>query len=358
MKPNTKIASAKNFYFIIAPLIGMTLGAATVRAETFYEGKTVRIILGTRPGGTQDMRTRAVTSLLAEYIPGKPQILFEYMPGGGGRKAGNYVYNSAAPDGLTIANVGSSFVSYQLLDAPGVSYDIDKMTFLGSGNSKLAYVFLTRKQSGFDSLAKLRSAKGVRIGAQSVGHTIYVNGRIFAWLLGMKEPRFVTGYSGPELDRAVVAGEVDGRVNIPDTVVSRSPEWIREKLVDFHMLFEIPEGYGLDHPAFANLPKLQSYAKTPLQKNILQFARAVRLTGTPYLLGPGVPQDRVQILREAFRKVLTDPRLDKIWRTFVGAPATPILAEEQEATIKKIPRDRETIEIFKQLNGPGPLPAS
>ena len=355
---NEKITAICKAHLIVALLIGLILGAATAHAASFYEGKTVRIILGTRPGGTQDMRTRAVTSLLAEYIPGKPQILFEYMPGGGGRKAGNYVYNSATPDGLTIANVGSSFVSYQLLDAPGVRYDIDKMTFLGSGNSKLAYVFLTHKAAGLDTLEKLQSTKGVRIGAQSVGHTIYVNGRIFAWLLGMKEPRFVTGYSGPELDRAVVAGEIDGRVNIPDTVVQRSPEWIREKLVDFHMLFEIPEGYGINHPAFANLPKLQSYAKTALHKNVLQFARAVRLTGTPYLLGPGVPQERVTVLREAFRKVFTDPRLDKIWRTFVGAPATPILAEEQEATLKKIPRDRETIEIFKKLNGPDPLPAS
>lgn len=343
---------------VLALLTTLVFGAEVFSQESFYEGKPVRIVVGTRPGGTADMRVRAVTSLLSKYIPGNPQIVLEYMPGGGGRKAGNYIYQSARPDGLTIGSLGSTFVSHQILDSAGVQYDIDKMVFLGSGNSKVTYVFLTQAQAGLDTLEKLLQTKGVRIGAQGVGHAIYIMGRLFTWLLKLQEPRFVIGYSGTELDRAVITGEVDARVNIVDTVLQRSPEWITDKLVDFHMVWEIPPGNLLDHPAFNNLPRLQSYAKTEISKRILLLISSLRRVGSPFVLMPGVPQERVEVLREAFRQVFTDPELGQIWKTFTGAPATPVLAEEQEAAVRSIPRDPETIETVKRLAGAGPLPVN
>jgi len=331
--------------------------AAEVSSQTnFFEGKTIRIIQGRQPGGTGDMRTRAVVHFLSKYIPGNPKILFEYMPGGGGRKAANYLYNAARPDGLTIANIGAGFITNAVLGASGVQYDFDKMVFLGTGNSKSSYVFVTRRGAGFDNLEKLLQAKGVRVGALSVGHDIYINARIFAWLLGLQDPKFVPGYSGPELDQAVIAGEVDARVNITDTVVQRTSHWIKDKLVDFHSVFEIPSGYRLDHPAFAGLPSLQSFAKTEIDKKILEMTRTFRLVGSPYLLGPGVPQERVKTLQDAFRKVFTDPQLAEIWEKFTGAPPSPLLPEEQDQTIKRLPRDPETVKTFKRLAGPGPLP--
>jgi tripartite-type tricarboxylate transporter receptor subunit TctC len=345
-------------FVIFACLINLIFAADVFPETSFYEGKTVRIVVGTRPGGTADMRVRAVTKLLSKYIPGNPQIVLEYMPGGGGRKAGNYIYNSARPDGLTIGSLGSTFVSLQILGASGVQYDIDKMLFLGSGNSKVTYVFLTRVQAGLDTLEKLVHAKGVRIGAQGIGHAIYMMGRMFAWLLKLQDPKFVIGYSGPELDRAVITGEVDARVNIVDTVLDRSPEWIADKLVDFHVVYEIPPGNRVDHPAFNGLPNLQSYAKTDMSKKLLLLASSFRRVGSPFVLMPGVPQERIEILRSAFRQVFMDPELGKIWKTFTGAPATPILAEEQEAAIKNIPRDAETIDMFNRLAGPKPLPVN
>ena len=77
----------------------------------FYQGKTITIIQGRSPGGTGDMRVRAVIPLLQKYIPGKPTIVSEFMSGGGGRKAANHMYRQARPDGLTIANIGEGFVT-------------------------------------------------------------------------------------------------------------------------------------------------------------------------------------------------------------------------------------------------------
>ena len=103
--------------------------------ETFYKEKTITIIQGREPGGTGDMRVRAVISFLRKYIPGQPNIITEYMEGGGGRKAANYVYRSFKPDGLTIGNVGAGLIANAVLGETGVQYDLDKLIYLASPNS-------------------------------------------------------------------------------------------------------------------------------------------------------------------------------------------------------------------------------
>ena len=137
---------------------------ATAQAP-FYKDKTIVIIQGRRPGGLGDLRTRAIMSLLAKYIPGNPTIVAKYIPGGGGRKAANHLYRSVRRDGLTLANIGSGFVTNGIMGARGVKYDVDKFIYLGSGNSKTNYVFATRSASGFDTLEKLQTTPGVRVGA-------------------------------------------------------------------------------------------------------------------------------------------------------------------------------------------------
>ena len=98
----------------------------------FYQGKTITIVQGRDPGGTGDMRVRAMLPFLHKYIPGNPTIVNEYMPGGGSRKAANHIYQSARPDGLIIGNLGLGVVSSALLGETGVAYDLDKFFYLGS----------------------------------------------------------------------------------------------------------------------------------------------------------------------------------------------------------------------------------
>jgi tripartite-type tricarboxylate transporter receptor subunit TctC len=111
----------------------------------FYRGKTIRIVHGRDAGGSGDLRVKALVPFLQKYIPGNPTIVNEFMPGGGGRKAGNYIYGSATPDGLTIGNAGSGMVSSAVLGETGVQYDIDKLVFLGSPYSSTQLFFLDAK---------------------------------------------------------------------------------------------------------------------------------------------------------------------------------------------------------------------
>ncbi|MBI4488044.1 MAG: hypothetical protein HY694_03075, partial [Deltaproteobacteria bacterium] len=160
----------------------------------YYQGKTITMIRGGTPGGSGDMQARALIPYLKKYIPGEPTIIIENMPGAAGMKAVNYIYSSAKPDGLRIAAVGAGLVAGPILDLAGAKYDLDKLIYLGSTESGDPYIFLSRKEAGLDSLEKLRAASGIRIGAQAVGHPIYVSGRLFAYLLGLKEPKLVVGY--------------------------------------------------------------------------------------------------------------------------------------------------------------------
>jgi tripartite-type tricarboxylate transporter receptor subunit TctC len=337
----------------LAVSLCMPVAHAYAQAD-FYKGKTITVVQIVDAGGTGDLRRRALFPFLKKYIPGNPTIVSEYMPGGGGRKAANHIYRVAKPDGLTIGGMSSSLVTNAILDAVGVQYDIDKLTYLGSPVSVFHYVFLTRKEAGLGSLEKLRAATGVRIGAQDVGHDIYITARLFAYLMDLKEPRFVTGYGGPEIDIALERRELDGRANALETLGQRNVEEMKKGLLDLHAIVEIPRGNRPD--GFAPLPEIESFAKSETERKLLTMYRAFRLVGTPYVLAPGTPKPQVQILQDAFRKALRDPEFHREFKKLSGFDVSPLMPEEQDKAIRELPRDREVVELFKKLAGADPLP--
>jgi tripartite-type tricarboxylate transporter receptor subunit TctC len=340
---------------LIAILVSLTLHTrAGLSQADFFKGKTITIIQGRDPGGSGDLRVRAIMPFLQKHIPGNPTVISEYMPGGGGRKAANHVFRSSRPDGLTIGNAGSSMAQLQILGESGVLYDIDKFFYLGSPYSVYHPVFFSRKQAGLDSLAKLRAASGLRVGGQSVGFSTYIEGRLFAYVLGLKEPKFVTGYGGAEMDPALLRGEIDARSSGADGILL-TPEWLKGGVVDFHTIINIPR--EKTHPQFSHLPELEGLARSEKDRKLIMLQRAFRVAGAPSFLPPGTPKDRVEILQEAFRKTYTDPEFHKEYKKLTGPEPTPLLPKDHEKVIKEIPRDPEVIELFKMIAGAGPLPS-
>ena len=341
--------------WVLALLALMGSSPLLAQSTPYFQGKTILLVQGREPGGTGALRAQAAIPFLRKYLPGEPIIVTQFMPGGGGRKAANYIQN-AKPDGLTFANVGSGLIANAVLGSTGVEYDIDKLIYLGAANSTAQYVFGTWAKLGLDSLEKLRARPGLRIGAQTVGHDIYINGRLFSWLLGLKDPRFVTGYSGPEVDLARTRGEIDGRANIPDTILQRSPEFIEKKLVNYHAIIQIPKDDRHPYPVFNKLPELESFAKSDRERKIMTMFRTFRLVGSPYVLPPGTPAEIANQYREAMRRPFQDPAFIKEFKRLTADDATPLLPEAQEKAIKEIPRDAEIIALFNKLAGSEPLP--
>lgn len=329
------------------------LSTSVLAQADFYKDKTIRIIHGRNAGGSGDLRVKALVPFLQKYIPGNPTIVHEFMPGGGGRKAANYVYGAATPDGLTIGNTGAGMVASAVLGEKGVQYDLNKMIFLGSPYSSTHYLFLTRREAGLTNLEKLRSAAGVRIGAQSVGHTIYNIGRVFAWITPLKEPNFVTGYSSPERDVALMSGEIDA-IGTADDHLMRNLDWVNKNKIDLHMMLEVPK--GLKHPQYGHLPDLETFAKSEKERRVLSLFRNLRLTGSPFFAPPGTPADRIEMLKQAITKTFNDPAFPKEYKKLVSDDPSPLFPDENQKAIRELPRDAETIALFNKLAGPGPLP--
>jgi len=347
--------AGKHFKSILLALLaaGFLPGAVYSQAD-FYKGKNLTIIQGRDPGGSGDLRTKALVSFLQKYIPGNPTIVMEYMAGAGGRKAANYLYRSARPDGLTIGNPSVGMISSAVLGESGVQYDIEKFSYLGSPYSTYHAVFVSRKEAGFDTVEKLRAATGIRVGAQSVGFVTYNEGRLFAYILGLKEPRFIAAYGGSELDPALMRGEIDARATGADTVVQRNREWLEKGVVNFHAIMEVPKGDK--HPQLSHIPEIDSFAKSDLDRKLIVLTRSFRIAGTPFVVPPGTPKDRVAMLQEGFRKTYQDPEFFKEYKRMTGDEPTPLLPEAHEKAVREIPRDPEVIEVFKKLVGAGPLP--
>ena len=339
---------------LLCPIpLGLAWGGASPEAP-FYAGKTIKIMRGGGPGGFGDMQTRAVMLYLRKYIPGEPTVLLEYVPGAAGLKMANQLYRIAQPDGLTIGALGAGLVAGTVLGLTGVDYQLDRFSYLGSTTSGEPYIFYTRKDAGIDTLRKLRDTSGLRIGAETVGHPKYYGARLVTYLLDLKSVRFVTGYDGPDLDAAVLTGEVDGILNSANTALHRNSEWFEKGMVHLHLGISLPK--GSQHPRFANLPDLDTFAKSQKEHALLTLFRALQLPRWPYFFPPNTPVEHVQILRTAFQRTFNDPGFLKDFKKMTGADPSPLHGEELERLIKEVPRDPETINLFRQFAGPGPLP--
>jgi tripartite-type tricarboxylate transporter receptor subunit TctC len=342
---------------LIALLVLGALGMFAVNAHSendFYAGKTVILVATTAPGGTGDLRVKAMLPFLKKHIPGNPTVVIQYMDGGGGRKGANHIYNSVAPDGLTIGAASGAIIGLAVMGEKGVSYDIDKFIYLGTPENENHYVIYTRKELGLENLKKLSSKSGLRIGAQSVGHVSYVAGRLFGYFLNLKNPQFIAGYSSREVDIALVNGELDARANLATSVLRRNPDWFDKGLMNFHAIIEVPRGDK--HPKLGHLPEITTLAKNETEKKLISLWRAFREVGSPYILPPGTPKDKVGILEEAMRKTFKDPEFPAYYRKIVATDPSPLGPAELRKVVAGIPRDAETIDMLRKFAGPGPLP--
>ena len=333
---------AVGFFFFL-----MTAGSAAEQAP-YYAGKTITIVRGGGPGGSGEFQSRALMPYLRKYIPGNPTITMEFMNGASGRKAANYFY-TAKPDGLKIASAGA-MIPGPILGLPGSNYDIDKFIYIGSTETGNPYVFFTRKTTDFDSLDKVRRTPGLRIGAHSVGHSVYVTARMFAYFLNFKDPKFIVGFNDPEMDVALNNGELDGRT-------SSNVDGVLKDLgnrVHFHATLSNPKG-RID-PRLPGLADLDNSLKNDRERKVIDLLRAFQVPRWPHHLSPGTPPELVKILREAMEKTFKDSGFQEDFKRLMGREPTPLTGEEVEKAIKELPRDPEVIALYKKLAESGPLP--
>jgi len=171
----------------------------------------------------------------------------------------------------------------------------------------------------------------------------------------MKDPKIVPGYEGKDLDVALAAGEVDGRMAATGTVTQN--DLLSKNLADFHIGLGVPAGYKDPRFAHLKLPDLSSFAKSEKERKLLIMMEGFRVVGTILIAPPGTPKDRLDILKEAVRKTYADPQFAADYKRLTGGDdPSPLLPDDQAKIVRGIPRDPEIIELFKKFAATAALP--
>lgn len=295
-----------NFLATILTMLFCRIGSArAAEPRSFYDGKTINLIVSTSPGGATDVAGRLVSRYLGKYIPGHPSILAQNMAGAGGIVSANYLFNVAKPDGLTILAVNRANYLEQMVGRPEVKLDFRKLNWIGSFNC--APMMITcRKDSPYTSIEAMRAAKTpARFGEGGTGSISYVFSSLIGEILDFKV-KHVTGYgSAREIDLGVERGEADCRATSDITVVRPPwPAWVQQG----YMIFVVQQGPTKSRLLPQTTPTVYDLAPPSAKStlNLMDVIVAYTDFDRPFAAPPSVPEDRLQTLRDGFEKMLTD----------------------------------------------------
>lgn len=278
-----------------------------VRAQAFFEGRTLRIVNYGSVGGGYDIYSRLIGRHISKYIAGKPSIIVQNMTGAGGLVATNYLYNNAPRDGTVIAHLPWRIWAFQLINDPKAKFDFTKMSAVGMAALENAILYTrTDRFPDFESIKQSKTK--VKIGANGRTATGFVFGRIVEEVVGRKLFDYVLAYPGSrEYNLAVRQGEVDGAGLIKSSFVDQLEDmW---KAGQLYVFAQTGTSEGKKDPYFPNAPLLSELAETPEAKQTAASTALLAALGRPFWLPPGVPNEQVKILRDAFWKVMQDDNL-------------------------------------------------
>ena len=272
------------------------------RAQSFFEGKTMRIVVGFAAGGGYDTYARTIARHMGKYIPGNPAIIVENMVGAGSLISANHLYKVAKPDGLSMAHFSGGLFMGQVLGQPGIEFDARKFEFIGAAVSEDVVCALT-KASGITSVEKWMAAKTpVKLGGNSPGVTPDNAARIVRAALGLPI-QVVSGHKGTsEIRLAVESGELAGACFSWESlkVTWRSAL----KAGDLMVVLQV---VAKPFPDLPNVPLAINLAKTDEARRLLKLGvQDAAEYARPFVLPPGTPKERVELLRKAFRDTLAD----------------------------------------------------
>lgn len=278
-------------------------------AENFYRGKRITIAVGARPGVAYDLYARLVAAHMRKYIPGNPEIEVENAPGGGPNAVANAAY-AAAPDGLALAALAPALYFGQLLGDKSVAFDWTKFSWIGTPD-RSEHLLYARAAAPYDSLRAIVEAKTPpRCGASGTASTAYHLPKLLEEIFGAKfELR--TGYrEGPDVDAAVERGEIDCRVLTISGFFSHEPyhTWMRQGFV--RILLQTGKTRDPKLPEAPTIYELMDERGAgDAARKLAEVVLAAAGFGRPLAAPPGVPADRLGILRDAFARAARDPAL-------------------------------------------------
>ncbi len=335
---------------VAAAAIGFFAAAASpaiaqAPAPAFYAGKTVTLLIGFGSGGGNDIWARMVARHMGRHLPGNPNILPQNLPGAGGLLVANQLYNVSPKDGTVIALINRGIPMEPLLGGAGTQFDPLRFNWIGSPDRDTA-ICVSRRDSGVTSMQDLFQ-KELVMGATGSGADSAVYPEFMHLLLGMKF-KVVKGYKGSnEVRLAMERGEVQGICGSNDSVMNSEIGRSGKLAALFQARLE-PD------PRLKDLPLGSASARTAEERQILELFFMRATLGRPFVAPPGLPADRIAMLRKAFTDTMADPAfVDEASKQSFSVE--PMTGEELAGQIErafKMPPDiiKKTTDVLGRIN--------
>ncbi len=319
-------------------------------ADDFYKGKSIRLLVGFSPGGTYDLWARLIAQHMVKHIPGNPNIMVQNMPGAGSMTAANYISAVAKPDGLTIGTVTPSLYIEQLMGRKEIQYDWAKFSWIGQPEQTDRILYI-RADTPFATLETIRkSPEPPKCGATGVGTASHYWPKLLEDAAGLKF-NVVAGYPGSsDVNLAIEKGEIHCWGGTVQAFFGSEPgrTWAKSGFVRV-----LIQGGKKKHEKLPDVPTIwelmEKHKASEVTKRLVRVLLAPDEIGRPYVGTPGIPADRVKILRDAFAKTMNDPELlaEVKKRDWLANPSS---GEELQVTAKELMvQPPEVIEQMKKL---------
>ena len=329
---------------IAAALILALPGAAAADETAFFKDRQMRLVVGSAAGSGYDINARLFARHFVNHLPGGPSMIVQNMVGAGSVAMANQLYNGVAKDGSVVGAAINGMPSAALFTVEVVQFDPSKFNWLGSTNrdTQITYVWHT---SPVKTLDDLRTTEIV-VGATTPGTTQFEYPIVAAKLLGLRY-RVISGYKGTsDIHLAMERGEVQGMgSNAWLSLKTLNANWIEEKKVIpiVHFNFE-------RHPDLPNVPTIFDAAKTEADRQAMALMVARLEYGRPFFLPPGVPAERVALMRRAFETTMKDKsflaeaekaKIDVDWIS--GARVAELVGKDMQTPADVVARVREAL---------------
>jgi tripartite-type tricarboxylate transporter receptor subunit TctC len=329
-------------------------GPALAQAQqgAFYQGKTIRVVVGFTSGGFYDRWSRLLARYVPKYLPGNPEMIVQNMPGAGGLIAANHVYTVAKPDGLTVGMTSYGMYLDQLVGRTEVQYDVRKFHWIGSPEKSDVLLYM-RSDAPYKSIDDIRKASTApKCGSTGTAGTDYILARLIEETLGAKIET-VLGYpGGSEIDLAVEKGEVQCRGMTAAPFFGREPftSWRKKGFVNVLLYGGVKRDERI--PDAPTIYEIFDKEKTPDEsRRVADVILRGGDFGRPWVMPPNTPPQAVKVMRAAYAKAMKDPALlDEAKRGKMEVEYVP--GEElQKLAEKMIGQPPRVVERVKGLLG-------
>jgi tripartite-type tricarboxylate transporter receptor subunit TctC len=302
-----------------------TFSAVAQVGPDYFKGKTFDILVGYETGGGYDLYARALARHIGRHLPGNPSVVVKNMPGAQSRQAANYLYNIAPKDGSVIATIARGLPTEELLGAPGIRFESQKLTWVGSMNNEVS-VGVAWHTSPVKSIEEARQREMIVGGiADSIMFARVMNAVLDTKL------KIVSGYrSGGEVSLALERGEIHGRMGWSwSSVLSTNPEWLRDRKIINMLQFSTTK-----HADLPDVPLVTELARNEDDKALLELVFSRQVVGRPFIAPPVAPE-----VRDMLRKAFDDTMRDSAFLADMAKAkleVNPVSGQEVEALIDRL----------------------